>query len=179
MATRFKKSKRLSELSDAELKYAELSISDPYMQSGLVMDKPDDFDAIRDTLEIINAYSCNSEQTEKIRCLDCGWARHLKGCTLQAPDGRKFLLGSVCGPRLLGRTWKELWGKYGLHVKRQRHLHWLDDIKPALLKAIPLLYDWDAPAAALRNTRNCFQVAMPSMFELLSQSARNDGLLHG
>lgn len=112
-ASKLNSDKRLSELSDAELKCRELHITDPYDQDGLIFEKPEDFEAVRGSLEIINTYSFDRYPAEKVKCIDCNSAKHGDGCTLQAQDGRKFLLGSDCGPRLLGRTWTDLKKVFG------------------------------------------------------------------
>ena len=114
--------------TDQDLRLAELRITDPYKQTGIVWEIPPGVELV----EVINTYTFDRWPGEKARCIKCDGRRHKHGFTALLSNEAQALYGSKCGQDEFGESWAQATNRLRDRRKRQTLLFRLDELLPQI-----------------------------------------------
>lgn len=161
----------LAQLTDAELRAAQLRVSDPETQPNLADTIPEG----TDLLGIENLYEADGWPDHKVYCARCEGRHHMRGFTVLLVDGRRALLGSKCGGDVFGQSWHAATHDFKERLDRRRileRLHAIADRAPVLRAGIGAWYD---TATKLRASRSRFKNALFYLDSALTDACNTDG----
>lgn len=160
-----------SKHSDRELLLRALFTKEPYQQSRLVFDiKPD----VR-LMDVVNFYSAASWPSEKIRCAVCHAARHRDGLTVLLSDGTRALMGSTCGERQFGISFRHARERLDLERDRQFELRMLGRFRLVAKDLVAAVRKWERPVGLLEARRRTFSSHFTSLYGALQSAHLRDG----
>lgn len=157
--------KTKSSESDYDLKRAELKISNPYTQPGLIDHIPKD----EEPIEILNTYSYEKYPDEKAYCAICKSHRHQEGLTSRLTNGHIVMVGSKCAADHFEQSWNELKKAHKHRSQRQSLLLDLDQLAPKASLIHTELMRWKIKMERFVCFRKRFLNTMNPLYELLSQ----------
>lgn len=142
-----------SKQSDRELLLRALFTTEPYRQAKLVFEIPPDVQL----LDVVNYYRAASWPNEKIRCAVCHAARHRDGLTVLLSNGNRALMGSRCGEKHFGVTFRKAAERLELKRDRQHELRMLLRFRVVARDLVAAVHRWDRPVRFLEARRITFE----------------------
>jgi hypothetical protein len=157
--------------TDDELRVRVLEIDDPHAQAGLVNHIPPGVDVV----QIVNTYSYSRWPNDKAYCSKCEGKRHKYGFTAELDDGSFALLGSRCGEKLWGESWRDAANRFKEEVDRAGIILGFDRMVPELRSIRDALEGWRPAVACVAKHQRRFSNQLGSLFfELRSAAVRQD-----
>lgn len=157
-----------STISDKHLRLLTLKLDDAYDQRDIITELPSDVGL----LDIINIYSHKKYPEQKVYCPACKGHRHRNGFTAVLNNGKRVLLGSTCGSRIFGESWRDAEKRIGQQIDRQYELIKADRAKLALPHFLKALRRWHHPLDCLTARRTAFRRRFGYLWSAL-QDVRN------
>jgi hypothetical protein len=166
--------KRYIRPTDDELRTRDLKIDDPHDQPNLVNHIPKGVEPVR----ILNVYSYSKYPGDKAYCAKCDAKRHRDGFTVELDDGSSALLGSKCGAKIWGETWKEVADRFKDEFERAGTIIGFGRLVPELRSIITDLELWRPMIKTVAKNQRRFEAIMGDTFQSLRLSAmRSDHAL--
>jgi hypothetical protein len=157
--------------TDDDLRIRILEIDDPHDQEGLVNHIPPGVDVVR----IVNAYGYSRWPSDKAYCSKCEGKRHKYGFTAELEDGTFALLGSRCGEKLWGLTWKEAASRFKEELDRAGTILAFDRLVPELRSIREALESWRPAVACVSEHQRKFGKKLQFWFyEFRTAAVRHD-----
>lgn len=153
--------------SDYDLIRAELKITDPYNQDGLIDHIPED----EKPVEILNTYSYEEYPDKKAYCAICKSHRHQEGLTSKLTKGALVMVGSKCAADHYEQSWAELKKTHDQRTQRQSLLLDFDTLAPKVSLISKELCLWKIKMERFIAFRKRFINTLNPLYELLSQEA--------
>lgn len=157
--------KTTSSESDYDLIRAELKITNPYTQPGII----DHIPKHEEPIEILNTYSYEKYPDEKAYCAICKSHRHQEGLTSRLTKGDLVMVGSKCAADHFEQSWNELKKAHNHRSQRQSLLLDLDQLAPKASLIHTELTRWKIKMERFVCFRKRFLNTMNPLYELLSQ----------
>src|SRR5580700_9981277 len=157
--------------TDDDLRLRILEIDDPHNQDGVVNHIPTGVGVVR----IVNAYRYSRWPSDKAYCSKCEAKRHKYGFTAELDDGTFALLGSRCGEKLWGESWKEVASRFNEERDRAGTILAFDKLVPELRSIRTALESWGVAVACVSDHQRKFSKQLQFWFyEFRTAAVRHD-----
>lgn len=163
-----------SKINDRDLRRQALFLTDPYDQPDLRWES----DPAIPVVDILNVYKDEQWPARKVFCVSCRGHHHQRGFTCIRTDGSRVLVGSACGERVLGQTWRDAEKRMNSRVQRKHELDRYDRLAPIITPMRQALRGWEHPIGVLAMLVVGFRSQLGELWSRADEAARRrDGRL--
>jgi hypothetical protein len=157
--------------NDEHLRHQALKLKNPYDQPELIWTVPEG----AGLLDILNIYTFERWPKEKVYCVECDGHHHKNGFTALLTSGKRVLLGSTCGARLFGQSWKAAEKRIEDRGNRQYELLKLDRLALIIAPLREGLLGWSDVMERIMARRSAFENKLGD----LASRTREAAIRHG
>lgn len=161
-------------LNTQHIRNTVFRLTDPYDQGGLINHVPEH----AKLLDILNIYEFERFPTEKAFCVVCKGHRHKRGFTAVLTTGHRVLIGSACGEKQFGASWKDAERRLRLRSDHQYELLMYDRLTMIRDQLRAKLPQWLRVFEQLEGRKAAFSRIFGEIASRLAEAAnRGDGRL--